>query len=263
MKHQTPRRVRVLLVEDNKADAGYIRRQLHMAEQTNFEIDHVEWVSTAITAITNGHYDVVLLDLSLHDSQGVDTVVRVREASSRIPIIVMTGSDDLTTAIQCVNYDAQDYIVKSEVEARHLERSILQAIMRAKRRRDSRRFLRASLEHYTSPDDATTLTMLRGHAETVHDFYSKLMDYLRRDARSHLDNIEAIASSTGFEQAVGDMLGIIDSAQSSHKRKTVPPRRIKDEAEITLTGLKPAKGPNDETEARAAIADALEELSDE
>lgn len=261
-----PRKVDVLLVEDNPGDADYIKLQLAKASETAFDVKVAGWLQTALTMLANDSFDVVLLDLSLNDSQGIDTVVRVREADSRIPIIVMTGSDDLQMAITCVNYDAQDYLIKNEVQAKHLERSILQAIARARKSRNSKRFMRAVVERYTSPDDPTSLTLIRGQVEAVHDFYDKLMDYVRRDARGHLDNIEAIRDATGAEQAIAEMMGVMESAETKQREvatKTDPPRRIRDEAAVTLSGLKPVKAPEDPAEARAAIADALEELSED
>jgi DNA-binding NarL/FixJ family response regulator len=259
------RQVSVLLVEDNQGDADYIRRELSRSEETIFGVDHVEWLNSAITAIENGSYDVVLLDLSLPDSTGIDTVVKMREANARIPIIVMTGHDDMNMAIQCVRYDAQDYVIKSEAKARHLERSILQAIARVRKRRNSQQMLRVAMESFTSPDDSTTLALLRGYVQKLGDWDNALMDYIRRNAPAHMDNIESLRERFAVSGLISEMSSTIDAGHRK-ERDTKPPRRISDEASVTVANLKPVTDDDDEfpmedeDDAHRAIAEALEEL---
>ncbi len=125
---------KVLLVEDNFADAELIQRLLLEAEEVRVALTHVRRVSEAIEALEPEDFDVILLDLLLSDSKGVDTITRVQEYCYQEnhkccpPIIVLTGRDDEELALKSINAGAQDYLIKGKLESELLFRSLRYAI---------------------------------------------------------------------------------------------------------------------------------------
>lgn len=128
----TDKPINVLLVEDNPADARLVAEMLKEAKGIRFHVNKADSLSAAIEAISNKPFDIVLLDLSLPDSMGLDTFTRIRSHPSQIPIIVFTGLHDEDLAIRAVREGAQDYLVKGEVDNALLARAIRYAIERRK-----------------------------------------------------------------------------------------------------------------------------------
>ncbi len=124
------RLVRILLVEDNPGDARLIREVLREAVSIRCELMHEQRLSGARERCAEGGVDVVLLDLSLPDAHGLRTVTECLEFAPTLPIIVLTGLDDETVAVQAVQAGAQDYLVKGQVESTLLVRAIRYAMER-------------------------------------------------------------------------------------------------------------------------------------
>jgi signal transduction histidine kinase len=122
--------VRILLVEDNPGDARLLRFTLAEAESLRFELVHAARLSEALDHVREGPADVVLLDLSLPDAHGMETVTRMLDAAPAVPIIVLTGLTDETVAVQAVQAGAQDYLVKGSVDGGTLARAIRYAMER-------------------------------------------------------------------------------------------------------------------------------------
>jgi signal transduction histidine kinase len=95
-------------------------------------LTHIQNLNLAIQYLSHAHCDVVLLDLSLPDSQGLDTVKRLQANTPNIPVIVLTGMYDRKLALQAVAGGAQDYLVKGQISAPLLERALQYAIERKK-----------------------------------------------------------------------------------------------------------------------------------
>lgn len=120
----------ILLVEDNRADLVLIRE--YLAEQQTFSYDLLSagMLESALELLTRREFDVVLLDLSLPDSSGVDTVRRMVTGFPDIAVIVLTGLRDEKTALQCVRYGAQDYLEKRHLSPVMLDKSIRYSLER-------------------------------------------------------------------------------------------------------------------------------------
>ena len=137
--------IRILLVEDNPADARFVERLLAKASPTAFEMEWADRVSTGLERIAAGGFDIVLLDLSLPDSpDAAETFRRVTARAPDLPVVVMTGQEDQELALTAVREGAQDYLVKRQVESDLLARSLRYAIER-KRAEEA---LRESEERY-------------------------------------------------------------------------------------------------------------------
>jgi signal transduction histidine kinase len=119
--------MRVLLIEDNQDDALLIQEAL---SETKIEIEAAERLSVALERLARDGLDAVLLDLSLPDAHGLDTIRRIRSHAPGVPIVVLTGLDDEEAAVNAVEQGAQDYLIKGQVDGQLLVRSLRYAIQR-------------------------------------------------------------------------------------------------------------------------------------
>ena len=124
------KRTKILLIEDNPGDARLIQEMLAEAESGKFEQEHADRLSTGIKRLEQGNIDVILLDLDLPDSKGVDTFTKVYAHTQDKPILVLTGLADEAVGVKAVSGGAQDYLVKGQVDGNLVSRSILHAIER-------------------------------------------------------------------------------------------------------------------------------------
>jgi len=120
----------ILLIEDNPGDARLIREMLADTPNADVRLESVGRLSQGIERLAAGGIDIVLLDLSLPDSQGLETCRMVRGEDSDVVVIVLTGFDDVDAGAQAVQEGAQDYLVKGKVDGALLMRSIRYAIER-------------------------------------------------------------------------------------------------------------------------------------
>jgi signal transduction histidine kinase len=119
--------MRVLLVEDNEDDALLIRETL---SETILQIERAECLSVALRHLAKERFDAVLLDLSLPDAHGLDTIGRVLGQAPGVPIVVLTGLNDEEAAVKAVEAGAQDYLIKGQVDGHLLTRALRYAIQR-------------------------------------------------------------------------------------------------------------------------------------
>jgi signal transduction histidine kinase len=119
----------VLLVEDNEEHVQLLS-QLLLTAQEEFNLITVSRLSEALDSIGRHKFDLVLLDLTLPDSEGLETFIRMSEISRELPIVVLSGIADVDLAIETVQLGAQDYLVKGHVDNHLLIRSLHYAIER-------------------------------------------------------------------------------------------------------------------------------------
>ncbi|MGZ4930884.1 MAG: ATP-binding protein [Halobacteriota archaeon] len=120
----------VLLIEDNPADSEFIEDLLEDVEPHYFSIDIAEQLSDGIAQCVEKPYDAVLLDLALPDSTGAETFETLSRRVPHVPIIILTGLEDRSLALELVRSGAQDYLVKGHFDYDRIERSIRYAIER-------------------------------------------------------------------------------------------------------------------------------------
>ncbi|MCA9541975.1 MAG: response regulator [Myxococcales bacterium] len=212
--------LRVLLIEDNPGDAVLIREALSESRGPVFALDVRPSLTAGIEALAHGNYDALLLDLSLPECRGLNTLIRLRAASVSLPTLVLSGLDDEDTALGALQAGAQDYLVKGRFDGQLLSRALRYAIER-KRTRDEIQALNAELEsrvqqrtaelglanqelegfiHSITHDLRTPLRSIHGFAELLSDEYADQLDGEGRDY------LERLVAGTERLEAVLDAL---------------------------------------------------------
>jgi signal transduction histidine kinase len=208
----------VLLVEDNPADALLVREALLDAGADEFRLVHAERMQTALQMLDTGSFRLVLLDLSLPDGDGLDTLVRFRMVAPHLPVVVLTGLDDHAVAMAALRYGAQDYLPKgrmtSDVLVRvirfSLERSRLLASEQAARAQAERALAQVEAALATrdrflamaSHELRTPLTALHGFSQILVRGLSRGADLERiTEAAAHIET-----QTKRLKRLIGDLL---------------------------------------------------------
>jgi two-component system, sensor histidine kinase and response regulator len=201
----------VLLVEDNLGDAFLIQEQFKSAKTFEYSIVHVDYLIKAITYLEQSPCDVILLDLSLPDSQGIETLKTIAKKALQIPIVILTGTNDEELAIQAVRQGAQDYFVKGQVMGKVLVHALHYAIERKlieeqlKTRTYQLEALNQELEAFSytvSHDLRNPLTVIKGMATLLKQKY----DLEQRDEQEQHFLKHICDSSDRMEQIIKDLL---------------------------------------------------------
>ncbi len=197
--------IKILLVEDNPGDARLLQLTLAEADSGRFELTHVSTLSEGLERLTEDRIDVVLLDLSLPDSQGLDTFLKAHAQAPGVPFVVLTGLADERMAVSALREGAQDYLVKGQVDSSLLARSMRYAI----ERRGADEALRQSEERFRrlveQAADGFFVIQRGGRLLDVNQMACEQFDYPREDllTRSATDiytTIDAEALSDTFQR---------------------------------------------------------------
>src|SRR5665213_734174 len=121
---------RVMLVEDNPADARLVREALAESRVFSFQIAHFLQIEQALKFLERDAVDVALLDYHLPDADDLDGLTRIVAAAPKLPVVMLTGLDDEAAGLRMVQHGAQDYLVKGTVDGAMLGRAIRHAIER-------------------------------------------------------------------------------------------------------------------------------------
>ncbi len=172
------KRLKILLVEDDRGDVVLLREMLARGG-ARCELVNAARLDAACAKLRDERFDIVLLDLSLEDSQGIETFLVMRLHALEVPVVVLTGLDDERTAVRAVREGAQDYLVKGRIDGEVLVRAIRYAIERQR-----------------------ALTELKEANQRIADFTAMIV----HDLRSPLVNVIAIGDmiNDGLFGPLGD-----------------------------------------------------------
>jgi diguanylate cyclase (GGDEF)-like protein len=190
-------RCSVLLIEDNPGDARLIEEMLAEEPAAPFQLNCVDRLSRGLEFLSSQKTELLLLDLSLPDSHGLETFSRVYAHSPKVPIIVLTGNDDHALALLAVKSGAQDYLFKGKLDRELLVRSMQYSIERKRYQEE--------LEHQANYDALTGLP----NRNLLHDRLKQAV-FAQRQVRPiavvfiDLDHFKFINDSLGHNQ--GDKL---------------------------------------------------------
>lgn len=210
------RPIKALLVEPDGEYLEALRERLGEARAgLGIELEWAGELSQALARLTQGGIDAVLLDLELPDSRGMVTFERARAFVPDVPIIVLTQDDDESMAVAAVQGGAQDYLVKGEVTAGLLARSLRHAIERHR--------LLSALRSLSLIDDLTGLYNRRGFAD-LGEQYLKLA---RRSSRGvtvvflDLDRFKTINDSLGHHVGDRALMRVADILRDTFRRSDI------------------------------------------
>jgi len=161
----------VLVIEDSTIDYRVIESRLEKARGIDFHITHAERLADGLECLAREGVDIVLLDLMLPDSQGLETVRSVRAEAPGVPIVVLTSAEDERTAFSAIRQGAQDYLIKREVDTNLLVRSARYAIERQRLLKELERFA-----HVAAHDLQEPLRTLSGFCKLLRDTYRGKLD---------------------------------------------------------------------------------------
>lgn len=124
--------INILLIEDDSNYSQLLQRKFQYINDYEFDIKLSDCLLDGLNQLNIEDIDIVLLDLNLPDSWGIETFKKIYDNNSNTPIIILTGSDDKQMALEAIRLGAQDYLVKGELNINHLVRSVNYAIERNK-----------------------------------------------------------------------------------------------------------------------------------
>lgn len=155
---------KVLLIEDNEVDAQLILKALHEADMVEFQSEHVHQLSAGLEKLKQSRFDIVLLDLSLPDSQGLDTFRTMHAKYPAIPALILSSLENDRMALEAVHLGAQDYLVKKFIHAKMIQRVIRYAVERKKLDQ-----LKDDFVSTVSHEFRTPLSIVKGALENLED----------------------------------------------------------------------------------------------
>ena len=256
----------ILLVEDNEGDERLIRELLGEQKLIRFNIEKASSLKESEGKISNNKFDVILLDLGLPDSSGLETLIKLITLFPGLAtIIILTGLNDTETSLKAVNNGAQDYIIKGQVDSEILLKSIIYSFERSRLNNELKTQIEArkhaemeimklnseledrirsrtaqleivnleleAFSHSVSHDLRAPLRHINGFAEILkEEFYSQLPE----KARTYLDTISDAAKK--MNRLIDDLLNLSRTNRTELKKSAVKMKQVLDEA-ISEVGL--------------------------
>ncbi|QSV53810.1 MAG: hybrid sensor histidine kinase/response regulator [Dolichospermum sp. UKL201] len=175
--------LKILLIEDNLAEARLLKEFIKLTKSQHFSLVHVQKLQDGINQLNSEKYDVILLDLTLPDSQGLASIPQLLKQNPSNPIIVLTNTNDEELAIEAVRQGAQDYLVKRHVNPDTLVRSVRYAIER-KQFLEQLNQINQTLETQVEEKTAELLK-----SQEINQLKSEFVSILSHDIRNPLNTI--------------------------------------------------------------------------
>lgn len=187
MNEMESEKIEVLLIEDNPGDARLIQEMLTEAGEAWFRVEYADRLSRGLEHLKNGGVDVVLLDLSLPDGQGLDAFEKVQAQVPAVPVVVLTGFDDETLAVEAIRHGAQDYLVKGDVDSKVLYRAVRYSVERKRAVEDAKRYSKRVEALYAVAQAVSHSLNMDGALNNALDRVYEAMEEIRRCSGNQLD----------------------------------------------------------------------------
>ena len=223
--------MKLLLVEDNPADADFLAASLRRQRASDIQIVNVATLAEAVSQLQLDKFDVVLLDLHLPDGSGLQCLDAIQAVDSEIPVVVLSGQDDEEFAVSVLNKGAQDYLVKWEGQGHSILRSIRYAMERKKA--DLR------LTYLAQYDPLTGIP----NRQFFNDQLTRATARARRDGRKvtllylDLDAFKVVNDTLGHDAGDRLLQEVADRIRRSVRTGDVVARLGGDEFAVMLEGL--------------------------
>lgn len=224
--------VNILMIEDSVAQASFIQHMLNLESSEQYNICWAKTFAGGVEQLSRNVPDIILLDLMLPDSVGLNTFIKANKIAPNLPIIVLSGLDDETLAIRAVQKGAQDYIVKGNVNSNKLNQAIFYAIERKK----TESALRESQKRYKELANALPQTVfeldLTGKIKFVNRNALDTLGYSQEEVNKGLNILKVIAPED-YRKAKSNILNVLKYKKNSdaeylirQKQGTTFPARI-------------------------------------
>ncbi len=243
-----PASMKLLLVEDNPADADFLAASLRRQRAGDIELVNVQTLAEAAAQLSLDKFDVVLLDLHLPDGSGLQCLDAIQAVDNEIPIVVLSGQDDEEFAVSILNKGAQDYLVKWEGQGRTILRSIRYAIQRKKS--DIR------LNYLAQYDPLTGIP----NRQFFNDQLTRATARARRDGRKvtllflDLDEFKVVNDTLGHDTGDRLLKEVADRIRRTVRTGDVVARLGGDEFAVLLEGL---SGPREVEAVATGLLDVV------
>lgn len=207
------KKIKVLLIEDNPGDARLILEALADEKEGSFEFEQADRISSAVKRLSEGGIDVILSDLSLPDSQGLETLFRERAAAPDVPIVVLTGIYLENLGVEAVQSGAQDYLLKERLDGRTLSHSLRYAIERKRTEEKLKKIAMELARSRAELEQSELFAFVATHdlQEPLHKLLT-FSDLLQAHASAKLDDKEKEYINR-IQHSAGRMREIIDRAR--------------------------------------------------
>jgi len=225
----------ILLIEDNPGDERLVREALQGA--SHIELISADRLESGLEQLSIKKVDGILLDLSLPDSQGLDSVLKARQRDAEVPIVVLTGLDDEETAVQALHAGAQDYMVKNQLNPRLLTHTLRYAIER--KRLDERIYFQATHDDLTGLPNRALFrdwlqhTLARAERNQAEARGQPMAAVLLLD----LDHFKTINDTRGHAAGDGVLRAVAQRLQDSLRKGDTIARLGGDEFAILMEGF--------------------------
>jgi len=199
----------LLLIEDNPADVFFVKRMLMDSPFSISNIYEADRLEKGCDFLKKGNIDLTLLDLSLPDSSGLDSLFSIQHTAEKIPVIILTALDDTNTALEAIKAGAQDYLIKGEFNKNLLQKTIQYSIERKKQEekiKESEEKYRQIFQNSPYPSwiyDRDTLQILEVNEAAIYKYgysYDEFLKLTLKDIRPSEDVPELI-------KTLGDIRG--------------------------------------------------------
>ena len=175
--------VKILLIEDDLAEARLLQEVLKSFQLMQYSLVHVKRLREGLDRLQQNCFDVILLDLTLPDSQGIESVKLLVNQVPQVPIVVLTNHNDDKLALQAVREGAQDYLVKRHVNVEVLVRSVQYAIERQR----ASELLREAKQNLENQVQQRTDELVK--AKEINQLQSTLVSMFSHDFRNPLTTV--------------------------------------------------------------------------
>ena len=173
--------LKIMLIEDSAEDAQLVREMLD-DRGDNFVLKRSDRLSSGLRLLEEESFDVVLLDLGLPDSAGINALTNIRTQAPTLPIIVLTGLSDETLAVKAISLGAQDYLVKGNFGADSLYRAIRYSIERQRLETDRERLILELQEALSKVKQLSGLLPICASCKKIRDdkgYWTQVEVYMR------------------------------------------------------------------------------------
>ncbi len=213
---------KILLIEDDAADAGLICDMVE-SKEAECVVATTDRLSSALELLRESTFEVVLLDLALPDSKGLETLRRLQDEGPPLPIVVLTVTDDEELAAEAISMGAQDYLVKARFDADQLYRSMIYAMERKRyeqQLRESEEKYRELVENANSivirMDRKGAITFFNEYAQTLFGYSRD--EIIGRDVKILIPKTET-GSGRDLEKMIDNILSNPDDVYRKRQRE--------------------------------------------